>query len=218
MTCGSETSRALKITCCAPASESSPNRSTTCAGVSPAPVVGLELHGLERRALDLGGIAADRRAVLARIAYLRGSASGAPKTLHASAYWATRRSVFRSPPPPIMIGGRGRVIACGRVEQAARVDVAALERRLRPVARPSHIAWAIAQRLLEHLEALAERREREPEAERLLLVPGGADPEPCPAARQDVERRRRLDPQAGLAVVDAADHQAEPGPRGVAPP
>ena len=50
----------------APASESSPNQSTIWAGVSPRPAVGLELHGLERRALDLGGVAADRLAVLAQ--------------------------------------------------------------------------------------------------------------------------------------------------------
>ena len=35
ITCGSQTSRTLKITCWAPASESSPNQSTICAGVSP---------------------------------------------------------------------------------------------------------------------------------------------------------------------------------------
>ena len=35
-------------------------------------------------------------------------------------------------------------------------------------------------------------------------------PEPGPAARQDVERRRRLDPQARVAVVDATDHQPQP--------
>ena len=36
-----------------------------------------------------------------------------PKTLHASAYRATSRSVFFSPPPPIMIGGRGRLSGGG---------------------------------------------------------------------------------------------------------
>jgi hypothetical protein len=68
------------------------------------------------------------------------------------------------------------------------------------------------ERLLEHLEALAEWREREPQAPRLILVPGRPDPEPGPPARQDVERRRRLHPQARQPVVDAADHQTEPRP------
>ena len=45
--------------------------------------------------------------------YLWWIVSGPPNTLHASAYWATSRRVFRSPPPPIMIGGRGREMDCG---------------------------------------------------------------------------------------------------------
>src|SRR6185503_7654535 len=36
-------------------------------------------------------------------------------------------------------------------------------------------------------------------------------PEPGPPARQDVERRRRLHPQPREPVVDAADHETEPG-------
>ena len=38
--------------------------------------------------------------------------SGSPKKLDASAYWATMRSVFLSPLPPIMIGMSPR-IGCG---------------------------------------------------------------------------------------------------------
>ena len=52
------------------------------------------------------------------------------------------------------------------------------------------------ERLLEHLETDAEGREREAEAARLVLVPGGTDAEPGPAARQDVERGGGLHPQA----------------------
>ena len=37
----------------------------------------------------------------------------AENRLHASAYWATSRSVFLSPDPPIMIGGCGFDSACG---------------------------------------------------------------------------------------------------------
>ena len=67
------------------------------------------------------------------------------------------------------------------------------------------------ERLLEHLEADAELRKREAETARLVLVPGGTDAEPGPAARQDVERRGGLHPQGRVPVVDAADHQAEAG-------
>ena len=67
------------------------------------------------------------------------------------------------------------------------------------------------ERLLEHLETDAEVREREAEAARLVLVPGGTDAEPGPAAGQDVERRGGLHPQRRVPVVDAADHQAEAG-------
>jgi hypothetical protein len=63
--------------------------------------------------------------------------------------------------------------------------------------------------LLEHLEPDAERGHREPEAVTLLFVPGRPDAQVGPAAAQDVERRRRLGPESGLAVVHAADHQPE---------
>ena len=39
-----------------------------------------------------------------RIASFRATVSGVPNTFQMSAYWATIRSVFFSPPPPIMIG------------------------------------------------------------------------------------------------------------------
>ena len=42
-----------------------------------------------------------------RISSLWATISGVPKTFHMSACWATMRSVFRSPPPPIMIGRCG---------------------------------------------------------------------------------------------------------------
>src|SRR5436190_8870269 len=71
------------------------------------------------------------------------------------------------------------------------------------------------QRLLEHLEPLAERWEREPKALRFSLVPGGTDAEPRAPARQYVERRGGLDPQTRVSIVDAADHQSEPGACGL---
>ena len=136
-------------------------------------------------------------------------ASGPPKTFVASAYWATRRSVFRSPPPPIMIGTRGREIDCGEFIRRMAWNWRPSNARLGAALALPHLVGDL-ERLLEHLEPLAERREREPEAPRLVLVPGRADPEPGAAAGQDVERRRRLHPQPGQPVVDAADHQPEP--------
>ena len=71
--------------------------------------------------------------------------------------------------------------------------------------------WAICEGLLEHLEPVAQGREREAEAARLVLVPGGPDAEPRSAAGEDVQRGRGLDPEPRVPVVDAADHEPEPG-------
>src|SRR3954447_7085802 len=101
-----------------------------------------------------------------------------------------------------------------RVQEPCRVDVVAVERALR-AALPLEHRVGDAERVFEQLEPHAERRELEPEASRLPLGPRRADAEPRPAAGQHVERRRRLGPQPGLAVMDAADHQPEPGATGV---
>ena len=68
----------LKMTCWAPASASSPKRSTTWAGVSRAArAVARHVDALERRALDLVvGRGRPPRSARARIAYLRAIASG----------------------------------------------------------------------------------------------------------------------------------------------
>ncbi len=58
------------------------------------------------------------------------------------------------------------------------------------------------QRLLEHLEALAEGREREAERARLLLVPRGADAEDRAPAGDHIERRRLLREERGVAIRD----------------
>src|SRR4051794_22826238 len=65
------------------------------------------------------------------------------------------------------------------------------------------------ERLLEHLESFAEGRERETERPRFVLVPRRSDPEPGPAARQDVEGGCRLHPESRVPVVDSTDHQTE---------
>jgi hypothetical protein len=91
------------------------------------------------------------------------------------------------------------------------VEPTAVEALLRAALALPHAVGDL-ERVLEHLEPLAGCGPREPEALGLGLVPGGgADAEPGPAARQDVERRGGLDPQPRAAVVDAADHQPESG-------
>ncbi len=69
--------------------------------------------------------------------------------------------------------------------------------------------------LLKALEPLGERRVRHAERAVLALVPGRADAEHRPAAGQDVERGDDLREQAGVAVGDAGDEQAEPQPLGL---
>src|SRR5262245_47132412 len=91
-----------------------------------------------------------------------------------------------------------------RVAQPLRVVLAPVEPALAAALALPHLVGDL-ERLVVHLEPLAERREREAEPARLLLVPGRADPEPGAAARQHVEGRRGLHPEARVAVVDAAD-------------
>ncbi len=131
MTLGSQGSRTEKITCWAPASESSPKRSTTCAGLSPWPppcdplwpAAGAPplLPATARRTLwrverSISSGSLPTAAQCSRsTSYLWWIVCGPPNTLQASAYCATSRRVFRSPPPPIMIGGRGREIDWGEL-------------------------------------------------------------------------------------------------------
>ena len=116
-----------------------------------------------------------------------------------------------------MIGTLGRDSDCGELSSRVGLEQPAVELALGAALALPHPVGDL-ERLLEHLEPLAERREREAERARLLLVPGGTDAEPGPAAGQDVERRGGLDPQAGFAVVDAADHQPEARARSSARP
>src|ERR1700759_1413914 len=96
---------------------------------------------------------------------------GRSNRLQASPYFATRRSVFRSPLPRV-----------GRVQRAGQVVVPAPEGRL--VVAP-HLVGDL-QRLFQALEPLGQGRERDPEAFGLeagpgtggLGVPGGTGPDP----------------------------------------
>ena len=94
------------------------------------------------------------------------------------------------------------------------MELAALELLLRAALALPHAVGDL-ERVLEHLEPLGRGRPGEPEAIRFGLVPAGADAEPGPAAGEDVEGRRGLDPQPRGAVGGAADHQPEAGPLAV---
>ncbi len=63
--------------------------------------------------LDLVRIATDVVTVAAEDVDLLRNHVGPPKKLQASAYRATRRSVFFSPPPPIRMRGRGLLAGIG---------------------------------------------------------------------------------------------------------
>jgi hypothetical protein len=71
-----------------------------------------------------------------------------------------------------------------------------------------------AQRVLEPLEALGDRRELVAERPVLVLEPGGADTEHRTPAGEHVERGRHLRHQRGVAIGHAAHHQAELDVRG----
>ena len=218
MSAGSFASAKLTMTCWTPASASRPKRSTIASGDSGARLQApgaAEADALHVRPLDLGEVAPDRRAVLGQDRVLRQQLRRVRRT--GSRHRRTGRRAeasSRSPPPPIMIGTRGRRDRLGDVEQPGRVELAALEVLLRASLALPH-AVGDPERVLEHLEPLGGGRPREAEALRLGLVPGRADAEPRPAAGEDVEGRRGLDPQPGVAVMDAADHQPEPGPLAV---
>ena len=132
--------------------------------------------------------------------------SSSPMPFHRSAYLATVRSVFFSPPPPIMIGRwawsgqRGvaqvveRVVAAGRRGHGLAVE---------QVAARGH-------RLVEPVEALAEAGP-EVDAVRgvLRLHPGAAEAEDRPAAGDVVERRGELGHEPRVAERVGADEQAD---------
>ena len=98
--------------------------------------------------------------------------------------------------------------ALRRVQRALELVVLALEG---PVVVAPHLL-ADAHGLVEPLEALARRGEQQTETARLLLVPGRADAEPAAPAGDDVERRRALREQPGIAVHDGRHEHVQANP------
>ena len=184
---GTWTSLSSKITWSAPASDSSPKRSTTCCGDS----VRAEPAGPSRTFWSVErSISAGSRPTAAQCGVedrvLAGDALGRPEHV-------ARVRVLGDQPERLLLAAaadhdrdprpRDRL---GRVQEPLGPILAALERRLRAALASEHLVRD-PERLLEHLEPDAERREREPEGARLLLVPGGADAR----ARHDRRTARR---------------------------
>ena len=135
---------------------------------------------------------------------LRGSSSDGDVRFDSSAYWATIRSVFFSPLPPIITGMRADRRRL--VDRVVHLVVLAVERRpLVAQHREDDL-----QRLLELLEPVGERAELEAERVVLELEPAGADAELRPPAGHDVERGDDLGQQRRVAVRVAGDERAEP--------
>ena len=98
-----------------------------------------------------------------------------------------------------------------RVQRPLQLVVPAVEGA---VVAAEHLQ-ADLQGLLQPLEALGDRRERDAEPAGLLLVPRRADAEPRPAAGQHVERSDDLREDPGVAVGHAGDQGQQFGPRRV---
>ena len=110
--------------------------------VAPAPAVGAEVDAWSVLARSRRSRARSVRSARAGPRTCGRSAVGPPKTFVASAYWATSRSVFCSPPPPIMIGTRGREIDWGELSSRSAWTWRPSKRSSLPRS-PCHISWAI---------------------------------------------------------------------------
>ena len=93
-----------------------------------------------------------------------------------------------------------------RVPRVGHGVVSARERGL----RLGEHAPTDLQRLLEPLEALAHRRELEPERGVFGVEPGGADTEKGPAVRDHVERGHGLGQERRISIRHAGHECAEP--------
>ena len=143
------------------------------------PALGLRARGA---ADHLGGgrhaqrrrVATDLLADAADVGKALGQPWPAP-LLNSSANRAAARGVRRGPVPPMTISGPRSLHELREVRALVQLPEAPLEaERLTRRRRPQ--AGHDLQRLLEAVEALAHRRERDPERLVLALVPAGPDP------------------------------------------
>src|SRR5690349_22036074 len=65
------------------------------------------------------------------------------------------------------------------------------------------------QEVFQPLEPLCHWRKRNAQPAMLLFVPARADAKIGPSAGEDIERRRRLDQDARIAIRNASDHRAQ---------
>ncbi len=99
------------------------------------------------------------------------------------------------------------------IQRLTQVDMIAVERlSIAHLALP-HLQ-AGANRLLQPVEALAHRRERQPEPRGLLRIVAGTDAEHRPAAGEHVERRHHLRQQPGGPVGGRRGEREQPDPAG----
>ena len=104
-----------------------------------------------------------------------------------------------------------RVRPADRLRMVERLGELVVRPQERPVVSGPHLVQD-PERLLQPLEPLLQRRERDTETEVLTLEPGRPDAAPGPTAGQDVERRDGLSEDAGVTVGDPGDERPEPDP------
>ena len=131
-----------------------------------------------------------------------------PHVCHTSAYLATSGSVRRGPLPPIQIGGWGCCTGVGpQLGVVQRHDLALVGDDVAGE-EPLHDL----ERVLEQVEALRRRRERDAELVVLLVEPRRAERELEAAVRRVVDRHRLRREHRRVPVGHAGDEQAEPDP------
>jgi pimeloyl-ACP methyl ester carboxylesterase len=165
-----------------------------------------EVHALADRVV----VAAHRVAVLAEHVELVSQVGSGEQV--------RRVGVLRDQPESLLLAATADHDRGVRPGQGLRRVERTLEVIVPPVVR-SFVATPHPQgdleRLLQPFEPLGDRREIEPEAAGLLLVPGGADAEPGAPIREDIEGRDDLGEQTRLPVDRSGDQGEQLRPPGV---
>ena len=127
---------------------------------------------------------------------------------HCCAHRAAVRSVRRRPVPPMVIGGYGPLHRLGLAARVGEPDVLAGEVGNRLGQQHHHRLDA----LVEPVEALLQRRQRDAVGVALHLVPARADAELEAAAGHDVHRGGHVGQHGRVPVDHAGDLAADPDP------